>query len=156
MIFSLGEKLFAQAEFITNKVVIHLANKYVPVHDPSASKARALCSGARSLRERYEIITKYVSDHIVYDYVRAATIPKRNGLPNVDRCWQLRMGICLDISALTVGMLRAVSVPCSLVIGWADGHYHSWVEARIGGQRLLYDHDDPTRKIKTYKREKIF
>ena len=108
------------------------------------------------MQDRYEKITKYVSDTIAYDYVRAITIPKRNGLPDVARCWNLHMGICLDIASLTAGMLRAVSIPASLVIGWADGHYHAWVEARIGGQRLLYDHDDPQGKVKTYKRQRMY
>ena len=128
----------------------------MPVHDPSAAKARALCSGTRSLLARYEIITRYVSDTIAYDYVRAIVIPKRNAMPDVARCWNLHMGICLDIAALTAGMLRAVSIPANLVIGWADGHYHAWVEARISGQRLLYDHDDPQGKVKTYKRQRMY
>ena len=115
-----------------------------------------LCKGMRSLLERYETITRYVSGHIVYDYIRAATIPKKNGLPNVPRCWDRQMGICLDIASLTAGMLRAVSVPCSLVIGWADGYYHAWVEARIGGKRYLYDHDDPTGKVRNYRRERMY
>lgn len=128
----------------------------MPVHEPAAAKARALCKGVRSLQERYELITRYVSNTIAYDYVRALKIPKRGGLPDVPRCWDLRMGICLDIAALTVGMLRAVSIPANLVIGWADGHYHAWVEARIGGTRYLYDHDDPKRTVKTYKRERMY
>lgn len=133
-----------------------MANKYTPVHEPSAAKAKALCKGLKTLSERYEAITGYVSRMIVYDYVRKYTVQKRNGLPDVDRCWRLRMGICLDIAALTVGMLRAVSVPCSLVIGWADGCYHAWVEARIGGKRLIYDHDDPKGKVKVYKKERMY
>ena len=102
------------------------------------------------------MLTQYVSKHIMYDYVRAAMIPKKNGLPDVARCWDRRMGICLDIASLTAGMLRAVSIPASLVIGWADGRRHAWVEARIGGQRLLYDHDDPQGKVKTYKRQRMY
>lgn len=126
------------------------------MHEPSAAKARALCKGIRSLRERYDVVTRYVSDKIAYDYVRAIVIPKRGGLPDVARCWNLHMGICLDIASLTAGMLRAVSIPASLVIGWADGRRHAWVEARIGGQRLLYDHDDPQGKVKTYRRERMY
>ena len=110
----------------------------------------------RSLLERYETITRYVNGYIVYDYIRAATIPKKNGLPNVPRCWDRQMGICLDIAALTTGMLRAVSVPSSLVIGWADGHYHAWVEARISGKRYIYDHDDPNGKVRNYRRERMY
>ena len=133
-----------------------MANSYVPHYAPAERKAKALCAGIRNLKERYDVITEYVSRHIVYDYIRAATIPKRNGLPNVPRCWDSQMGICLDIAALTVGMLRAVSIPANLVIGWADGHYHAWVEARVGGKRLRYDHDDPTGKVKVYKKERMY
>ena len=129
---------------------------YVPHYAPAEAKAKDLCKGAQSLLERYEIITKYVSDKIAYDYIRAITIPKRGGLPDVERWWKLHMGICLDIASLTVGMLRAVSIPASLIIGWADGHYHAWVEARIGGKKYLYDHDDPQKKVKLYKKERMY
>lgn len=129
---------------------------YVPHYEPAEQKAKELCEGLKSLQDRYKAITRFVSDRIVYDYVRSNTIPKKNGLPNVERCWKLRMGICLDISALTVTMLRAVSVPCSLVIGWADGHYHAWVEARMDGSRYLYDHDAAKGKVKVYKRERMY
>lgn len=129
---------------------------YVPHYEPAEQKARELCEGLKSLQDRYKAITRFVSDRIVYDYVRSNTITKKNGLPNVERCWKLKMGICLDISALTVTMLRAVSVPCSLVIGWADGHYHAWVEARMNGSRYLYDHDAVKGKVKVYKRERMY
>ena len=129
---------------------------YVPHYAPAEAKAKELCKDVESLHERYEIVTRYVSDHIVYDYTRAITIPKRNGLPDVARCWNQHMGICLDISSMTVGMLRAVSIPANLVIGWADGKYHAWVEARIEGQRYLYDHDDPHKIVKTYKKERMY
>jgi transglutaminase-like putative cysteine protease len=66
------------------------------------------------------------------------------------------MGICLDIAAMTTGMLRAVATPANLIIGWADDKYHAWVEARIEGQRYLYDHDDPKGQVKTYKRERMY
>lgn len=129
---------------------------YVPHYAPAEKHAKELCKGMRTLKERYDAITQFVSRHIVYDYIRAATIPKRNGLPDVAGCWIRRMGICLDISALTVGMLRAVSIPANLVIGHADGSYHSWVEARIDGRHLRYDHDDPTGKVRVYKRERMY
>lgn len=128
---------------------------YVPSCKPAEDKACELCKGLRSLHDRYDVITRFVTSQIMYDYVRKITIPKRNGVPNVERCWKLRMGICLDIAALTVRMLRAVSVPCSLVIGWADGYYHAWVEARIDGKRYLYDHDAKGKAI-VYKRERMY
>lgn len=129
---------------------------YVPHYAPAEAKAKDLCRGTKSLPERYKIITKYVSDNFVYDFVRAITVPKRNGLPDVARCWNQHMGICLDIAAMTTGMLRAVAIPANLIIGWADDKYHAWVEAKIDGQKLLYDHDDPKGQVKTYKRERMY
>jgi transglutaminase-like putative cysteine protease len=133
-----------------------MALSYIKSYPPAEVKARELCDGIIPLYERYKAITKYVSENIVYDHVRKIKITKRNGLPNIERCWRLKMGICLDISALTVLMLRAVCVPCSLVIGWADGHYHAWGEARINGTKYLYDHDDVNGKIKVYKKERLY
>lgn len=133
-----------------------MAKTYALHYAPAEAKAKDLCKDTKSLLERYEIITKYVSDKIAYDYVRAITIPKRNGQPDVARCWNMRMGICLDIAALTVGMLRAVSIPCNLVIGWANGKRHAWVEARIDNKRYLYDHDDPKGTVKLYKKERLY
>lgn len=132
-----------------------MALSYIKSYPPAEAKAREICAGLKSLQERYRAVTQYVSDHIVYDYVRAAVIPKRNGLPNVPQCWERKMGICLDIAALTVVMLRSVSVPCNLVVGWADGHYHAWVEARIDRARYLYDHSANGR-IKVYKKERLY
>lgn len=132
-----------------------MASAYVPHYAPAELKAKELCKGIKTFNERYEAITKYVSNKIAYDYVRALTIPKRNGKPNVARCWELHMGICLDIASLTVGMLRAVSVPSSLVIGWANGKYHAWVESRIDGKRYLYDHDAKGKAI-IYKKERMY
>lgn len=133
-----------------------MALSYIKSYPPAEAKAREICAGILPLYERYKAITRYISENIVYDHVRKATIAKKNGLPNIERCWTLKMGICLDIAALTVLMLRAVCVPCTLVIGWADGHYHAWVEARINGTKYLYDHDDLNGRIKSYKKERLY
>jgi transglutaminase-like putative cysteine protease len=132
-----------------------MANAYVPHCAPAEAKAKELCKCMKTLLERYETITRYVSERFAYDYVRAINVPKRNGKPNVARCWNLRMGICLDIAAITVGMLRAVSVPSNLVIGLANGNYHAWVESRIDGKRYLYDHDAKD-KATIYKKERMY
>ena len=133
-----------------------MANKYTPYHEASRIKAKEICEGIKTLPERFEAITKYVSKAFSYDYIRAILITKKNGLPDIDLCWKKHMGVCLDISSMTVGMLRAVSIPCNLVIGWADGKYHAWVEAKIGNKKYLYDHEDLQGKVKTYKRERMY
>ena len=131
-------------------------SKMVPYHAESAAFAQALCRGCTNRTQRWNRITQYVSKAFAYDYVRAATVPKRNGLPDVDRAWKKHMGICLDISAMTVGMLRSVGISSNLVIGLADGKNHAWVEATVGNRRVRYDHGARNVQIKSYKGERIY
>lgn len=115
------------------------ASAYVPYHAASVFKAKELASGL-SQRERYMAIRSYINRSFVYDFIKAETVSKRGVLPDISSCWERRMGICQDLSAMTVGMLRAVGLKASLVIGYADGKYHAWVETQYG----IYD---PTAEI---------
>ncbi|MBQ9409288.1 MAG: transglutaminase family protein [Clostridia bacterium] len=128
-------------------------SKYVPYHEPSIRKAKDLCKNCAFNIDKYSAITKWINHNIVYDFIRAKNIPKKGALPDVAGCWEKHMGICQDIAALTVGMLRAVGVYCVLAIGRADGFYHAWVEATINGKLYRFDRSG---KAKTYKREKSY
>ena len=131
-----------------------MANQYVPYHAESAEYAKKLTTCAKNPQEKYLIITKWVSKHITYDYIRAITIPKYGKeIPDVERCWKKQMGICMDIASLTTGMLRSVGVNANLIFGRADGQSHAWVEAVIGNKRYRYDHG---RKVKKYISQKVF
>ena len=127
-------------------------SKYVPFHAESTQFAKELTKGMATQIEKYRAITSYVSRAIAYDYVRAINIQKKGGLPDVDRCWKTRMGICLDIAAMTVGMLRAVGIQSTLCFGRADKTYHAWVEAMINGQKYRYDHDGKAKVYRTERR----
>ena len=128
-------------------------SKYVPYHAESIRFAKELTKGMVTPLEKYKAIISFVSRAIAYDYVRAIQIPKKGGLPDVDRCWKLKMGICLDIAAMTTGMLRGVGIQSTLCFGHADKAYHAWVESTINGQKYRYDHDG---KAKVYRTEKRF
>lgn len=132
-------------------------SKYVPYHAPSIAYAKQLTKGLPDKQQKYQVITTFISRTIGYDFVKAATINKKVGsLPDVAGCWNKRVGICLDIAALTTGMLRAVGIQAYLVIGHADRNYHAWVEARINGKTIIYDHDNPKGKAITYKKERVY
>ena len=124
----------------------------VPYHEASAAYARQLTAGMKTAKEKYDAITNYVSKEIKYDFIRAIKIPKHGGTPDVDHAWRDHMGICLDIAALTTGMLRAAKVPASMCIGKADKQQHAWVEAEIGGRKYRYDHDGKAKAYKTERR----
>ena len=128
-------------------------SRMVPFHEASIQCAKDLTKGAKSQLEKYNAITNYVDRVIRYDYVRAATIPKKNGTPDVNHVWNTHMGICMDTAALTTGMLRAVGIPARLCFGKADRQNHAWVEADVAGKHLRYDHDG---KAKVYKVERKF
>lgn len=124
----------------------------VPYHEASSAYARKLTAGMKTAKEKYDAITDYVSRNIKYDYIRAIKVQKKNGTPDVDHAWRDHMGICLDIAALTTGMLRAVRIPASMCIGKADKQQHAWVEAEIGGNKFRYDHEGKAKVYRTERR----
>lgn len=116
---------------------------YVPHCEPAEEKARELAKNKLPL-EAYKAITAYVKHTIAYDYVKAtkvANMAQKSGiLPDPQKCWETRLGICQDIASLTVIMLRAADLPARLVIGWAGKQYHAWVETVVGGKVYRFDH----------------
>lgn len=107
-------------------------------------------------RASFDILTKWVSKNIIYDYVKAAKVAKLTGInPDPVACWATHRGICQDIAALTVIMLRAAGIRCYLCVGHVGGVYHAWVQAYIGGVVLIYDHDNKTGKQIKYCVEKV-
>ena len=127
--------------------------KFIPYHQESRLKAKELTYGMSSAKEKYEAITDYVRGHFLYDYIRAIKIPKKNAYPDIDYCWRNKMGICQDIAAMTVGMLRTVGVNACMCVGSADGHHHAWVEATIDGKTYRFDHPHEAKK---YKAERMY
>lgn len=127
-------------------------SKYLPYHQESCNYARELTKDMPALIDRYKAIKKWLSFHIMYDPIRAATIPKKNGLPDVNYCWRNRRGICLDIAAMGTMMMRAVGINAYMCWGKADGQNHAWIEADIGGRRYRYDHDGKAKKYVTERR----
>ena len=128
-------------------------SKMVPYHEGSILAAREMTKDCPTLYDKYKKITEFLTKTIRYDHIRAATIPKKNGLPDIPRTWEKKMGICLDTASLATGMLRAVGVNAILCFGKADKRNHAWVEANIQGRKYRYDHDG---KAKVYKTERTF
>ena len=127
----------------------------LPANNDIARFARELTAGMGA-RPKYDMITKWISRNIAYDYVKAAKVAKVKGIdPDPIACWATHRGICQDIAALTVIMLRAAGIRCYLCIGHVGGIYHAWVQAYIGGVVLIYDHDNKTGKPIKYTIEKV-
>lgn len=130
-----------------------MSSIWTPYHKESALKAKELCAGVKDPLEKYRIITEWVTRCFGYDYIRAIKILQTNkGRPDIPRTWKLHMGVCMDVSAMVVNMLKAVGIRAYYCIGSADNNTrHAWVEAWIGKDRLRYDHSNPhDTKVKEY------
>ena len=128
-------------------------SQYLPYHEESIACAKELVRGVTDAYKKYKIITNYVSKNFMYDHIRAIEIPKKNAFPDVARCWEKRMGICMDIAAMTTKMLQAVGLKAVMCYGHTERTYHAWVEVTIGKKTYRYDHNG---KAKVYKRERVF
>lgn len=133
---------------------------YVPFHMESRLKAQALCKGIEDPKAKYLRVIGYVEHNFAYDFIRAIKIPKRNGMPDIAGCWEKRMGICLDVAAMTTGMLRAVGLDARLCIGRVSktggmGSAHAWVETDIDGNLYIFDHRKPKRSLH-YQTERTY
>lgn len=134
-------------------------NQYVNYTEetPCVVKANEICAGITNPEQVYDQIKKFISDKFGYDFLKATTI-SAGILPDINGCWEKRMGICQDLSALAVAMMRSQGIPAKLVIGEADGQPHAWVKAHIGGETRNWD---PAAKVtgtkhKSYKAERYY
>ena len=65
-------------------------------------------------------------------------------LPDIENCFDAKAGVCQDLSAIMVCMLRVQGIPAKLMIGYADSYYHAWIVAVVNGKETFFD---PTHAI---------
>ena len=126
-------------------------NQYIHYTElsPLVEKAAELCGGLGE-KEIYDTVCAFVTSEFVYDYIRALTIPAGE-LPDADGAYEKRMGICQDLSAVTVGMLRTMGIPGRMIIGYADDQYHAWTSTMVEGVDRFYDPTAAVGGITTVK-----
>ena len=135
-------------------------NQYVNYTPTSEAvlQADTLCNARMSEKEAYVAIRDYMKANFVYDYVKAITVTA-GMLPDIEGSYSKHMGICQDLSAIMVCMLRTQGVPSRMMIGYADKNYHAWTVTEIEGKQVLFD---PTAalsaisKPKTYTTERYY
>lgn len=96
--------------------------------------------------EVYKTICDFMTNEFSYDFARAKAISQKGGLtlPDIDNCFDARAGVCQDLSAIMVCMLRVQGIPAKLIIGYADKYYHAWTMAVVDGKEVFFD---PTQAI---------
>ncbi|MBQ7654958.1 MAG: transglutaminase family protein [Clostridia bacterium] len=137
--YSAAGKISVNVKLKSESIPFLYPNQYVHYSrkDEAVSVADEICGGKEG-KEAYLAIKKYITENYRYDYVKAATI-KPSIMPDIQTCYAKKTGVCQDLSALMVCMLRVEGVPARLVIGYADKIYHAWVVAEVDGKKVLFD-----------------
>ncbi len=131
-------------------------NQYVNYTAQTAAviKAAELCKGVTDQAEIAKIICNFVHKSFAYDYLKANSVKKNDTkgmMPAIDETWKKHMGVCQDLSAITVCMLRSQGVPAKLMIGDRKNVYHAWVSVILNGEEKRYD---PTAELEGKKYKK--
>ena len=123
-------------------------NQYVNYKkdSPCVKEAAEICKGLETDKEKFETIRKYVVKNFQYDYIKSVTVAGSSGmLPDIEGCWKSKKGICQDLSAMAVAMMRAQGIHATLVIGTlGSGTPHAWVMVYLDGEEIFFD---PTAEL---------
>ncbi len=114
-------------------------NQYVNYNQLTKAVATAneMCAG-KNEKEIYTLIRNYITDNYAYDFIKSVTVPAGE-LPDIDGCYEKKMGVCQDLSALMVCMLRSQGIPAKLIIGYADKDYHAWTITSLENKEMFFD-----------------
>ena len=115
------------------------SNQYVNYDEATKAVAVAnkLCAG-KTEKETYALIRKYITENYAYDFIKSVTVAAGE-LPDIDGCYDKKMGVCQDLSALMVCMLRSQGIPARLMIGYADKNYHAWTITTVESKEVFFD-----------------
>ncbi len=116
-----------QVDLLDETLPFTVPNQYVDYNADSHAvlKSVELCQGLETDQEKYEVLYRYMANHMIYDFDKARKVSS-GYLPVVDDVLFEQQGICFDLSALFAAMLRTQGIPTQLVIGYADRTYHAW------------------------------
>lgn len=137
-------ELFSQELTVSltdEKKVFLYPNRYVDFNSGSEAvkKSAEIVAAAGSDLEAVQAVFAYVTQHVSYDYDKAATV-QSGYLPVVDETLQSGKGICFDYSSLMAAMLRSQRIPTRLEIGYAGTLYHAWISVYIEEQGWIEDY----------------
>lgn len=120
---------------------VELKNEFLPFLYPNqyvnfteendaVKLAAELSEDAGSDLDALSAVYEYVTTHITYDNDKAASVQDMY-LPDIDDTLHTGKGICFDYAALTAAMLRSLSIPARLDIGYSGNVRHAWITVYI-------------------------
>ena len=130
-------------------------NQYINYNADSACvrEAAEICAGMTEQSRIFRTVCDYMKTHFAYDYIKSVSV-KAGTLPDLEDAWKKRMGICQDLSAIMVAMLRSQGVPARMEIGTLnESIYHAWVVAIVDGKEEFFD---PTAALNAVNRDDTY
>ncbi len=132
--YSIVESLNVELN-ITDELSVFLCSNYIidwNTENEAIKKAYKLTEGMTEDSDKIEAIYKYMVENFSYDYDKMETVNDEYAdkayVPDIEKIYALKTGICYDVSALFAAMLRSVSVPAKVVTGYSSNTvaYHAW------------------------------
>lgn len=129
-------------------------NQYVSYTESSSAvkASHEVCDALGSDEEIYNAVCGYITHNFMYDHIKAVTV-QAGAMPDLEAPFDKHMGICQDLSAVMVCMLRVQGIPARIMIGYADNNYHAWVSATVNGEERQYD---PTVEVNGISRPRTY
>ena len=103
------------------------------------------CAGLTDQKAIYNKIINYYVQNFAYDFVKW-TVSGYGVHPDLDDCWERKVGVDLDLGAMVCSMLRSQGIPTQLIMQLVDGvEAPVWVVAFIGDETLMFN---PAAEVK--------
>ncbi|MCH5252592.1 MAG: transglutaminase domain-containing protein [Lachnospiraceae bacterium] len=104
------------------------ANQYVNFTQSTkfVKKAATLTKKCKNDIAKVKKVYQYVIKKFKYDKKKAQTV-KAGYLPDLNKLYKQKKGICFDYAAVMTAMLRSQGVATKLVIGYTGNAYHAWI-----------------------------
>lgn len=95
-------------------------------------KADSLVKGKKKDLDKVSAIYNWVVKYFKYDYNKARTV-KAGYVPDLNKIYKLKKGICYDYAATTCAMLRSQEIPAKMVFGYVGkkNEYHAWISVYL-------------------------
>lgn len=109
------------------------SNQYVnfTMEDAAILLAQEMTDDLSGDLEKVQEIYHWVIRNIEYDYDKAVNV-SIGYLPDIDKTFKTKKGICFDYAAMMTAMLRSLGIPTKLEIGYlTENVYHSWISVYL-------------------------
>lgn len=98
-------------------------------------KASELTKDLKTDKQKITAIYNFVIDTFSYDYDKIKNI-ELTYVPDIEKIYDEKKGICYDYSAVFAAMLRSQGIPAKLIKGYTDlaNGYHAWNEVYLADE----------------------